>query len=477
MFVKSIQGTQYSYDLRRNRICRDEAGRPGDANDEVATTGRMLMPFDTEMLKKVSEKSIAYLSITITEVCNMRCKYCTYSGGFEGHRVHSGRSMSLENGMKILDWFYRHSENVNPVRLGFYGGEVLSNLQVLKGLTEYAKNKFGDKLKEVFFTTNGTLLTKDVIEWIAQNPKLKVSITLNGSSETHDRNRILASGSPSHRLILANIESLARRMGDSFPSQISFLANYKDFRERREILSYFDDNEILRVSSVLCTPIDYPPDMLEGRERSLEKEDDDLFRRQEEELAIRKLPNDTFETYGRRLAAAGIKPDVLVKYHARHEGIADKLYFQGGCIPFANRMAVDLLGDLHFCEGTDYLSPIGNALRDEVYVDALDRLQRIEQLLNDGLECRKCPAANFCELCFRDFLCKDGVKKPDEVRKACSTMKEKFMHDMKMYVSVREEFPEFLDSLVGDSHSEGVRNLIKEAVKRKEASEEIDKQE
>lgn len=467
MFFTSLRGNQYAYDLLRNKIYSVTAAHVTDLCLEEATKGVIKLPFDTEMLKRLATEDVSYLSITITEVCNMRCKYCTYSGGFEGHRRHTKQSMTYQEGTKVIDWLQRHSRKAKELRIGFYGGEVLTNFHVLQALTAYAQDKFGDRLKDVLFTTNGTLLNDNIVDWIAQNPILSVSVTLNGPAEIHDRNRVTAVGEQTHNEIYGRIEKLAVRLGKNFGKQVSFLANFKDFRERDAILRYFEQNEVLNKSSVICTPIEYPLSMSERIERDSTSVADNLFRLAQETAAIRKCSSDTIETFGARLAKAGIKPDMLIRFHKRQEGIADNLYFKGGCIPFANRLAVDLKGDLHFCEATDFLFPIGNVFRDEIYEESLDKLQQIEILMNGDLKCRNCPAVNFCAMCFRDFLDRDGVKQTIEIKDKCLEMRKKFMHDISIYVSILEEYPEFLDSLLPDQHNERTRTLIHDAIKRK----------
>jgi uncharacterized protein len=45
-----------------------------------------------------------HLSVNITERCNFRCRYCTYSGAYQDMRAHSDERMSRETLFAAIDW-------------------------------------------------------------------------------------------------------------------------------------------------------------------------------------------------------------------------------------------------------------------------------------------------------------------------------------------------------------------------------------
>ena len=44
----------------------------------------------------------------VTQNCNLRCKYCVYSGSYS-NRVHSNKRMSFETAKSAIDFLYAHS--------------------------------------------------------------------------------------------------------------------------------------------------------------------------------------------------------------------------------------------------------------------------------------------------------------------------------------------------------------------------------
>ena len=48
---------------------------------------------------------IKQLILQVTQECNLRCKYCVYSGEYKGFRKHSNHRMSFETAKKAIDFF------------------------------------------------------------------------------------------------------------------------------------------------------------------------------------------------------------------------------------------------------------------------------------------------------------------------------------------------------------------------------------
>ena len=109
---------------------------------------------------------MSHLMLGVTEICNMRCRYCVYGGYYKNERIHSNRIMAVETGKYAIDFFLQESGNRELI-LNFYGGEPFTNFPVIKAVFEYAERKFLSV--KSYITTNGTLLSRDIAEWFLQN--------------------------------------------------------------------------------------------------------------------------------------------------------------------------------------------------------------------------------------------------------------------------------------------------------------------
>ncbi len=49
------------------------------------------------------------LVLVVSEQCNLRCKYCTYSDTYESYREHTNNLMTFTVAKKAIDTFYKYN--------------------------------------------------------------------------------------------------------------------------------------------------------------------------------------------------------------------------------------------------------------------------------------------------------------------------------------------------------------------------------
>lgn len=96
-------------------------------------------------------RKINYLRISVTDLCNLRCKYCMPEKGIK--KIEHKEILTLEEIQKITEKFV--DTGVNKVRIT--GGEPLIRHNILKLVEGIGKM---DKVKDLAMTTNGTLLKR-----------------------------------------------------------------------------------------------------------------------------------------------------------------------------------------------------------------------------------------------------------------------------------------------------------------------------
>lgn len=115
-----------------------------------------------------------------TYECNMRCKHCFTSSGNK-----KNAELSLNEKKKIINQMV----DMGSYRISLAGGEPLTSKDFFT-FVEYARNKEID----VSFTTNGTLITKDVIDQLNNLQIRTVTVSLDGANE-EDNDIIRGKGS------------------------------------------------------------------------------------------------------------------------------------------------------------------------------------------------------------------------------------------------------------------------------------------
>jgi len=151
------------------------------------------------------------LVLQVTQNCNMRCSYCSFTYGDNVRsRSHNKRSMDHALAIKAIDFYYNHTKDAKRVNISFYGGEPLLEFELIKQLILYSLAKFEGK--DIYFniTTNAILLTPERLKFLASH-NTTLMVSLDGPKEIHDKSRKLAgTGDGSFDLIIRQLRALKR---------------------------------------------------------------------------------------------------------------------------------------------------------------------------------------------------------------------------------------------------------------------------
>ena len=199
---------------------------------ELAKNGQLFCEDCYEDFAKNWNKQsvVKALCLHIAHDCNLRCEYCfAGTGEYNGERG----IMSAETGKKAIDFVIANSGKRKNIELDFFGGEPLMNFEVVKAITEYAKEQ-GEKHGKNFrftITTNGVLLDEDKMNYINENMS-NVVLSIDGRKEVNDRVRTRVDGSGTYDSILPKFIDMAnRRNQDNYYVRGTFTAYNKDFAE------------------------------------------------------------------------------------------------------------------------------------------------------------------------------------------------------------------------------------------------------
>ena len=166
----------------------------------------------TKQVGNLLARKMDKITLQITQNCNLRCTYCIYSENLNlGQRSHSQNVMSFETAQKSLDFYRNHSIDSEQISIGFYGGEPLMEFELIKKIVRYSESIFEGRKIIYSVTTNATLLTDTIIEYLVEN-RFNVLVSLDGPKEIQNRNRKFPNGQGSFDIAISNIRKLSRRM-------------------------------------------------------------------------------------------------------------------------------------------------------------------------------------------------------------------------------------------------------------------------
>lgn len=165
-----------------------------------------------QFMDKIKTSPIKALCLHVAHDCNLRCSYCfAATGDFGGGR----KMMPLEVGIKAIDFLIEHSENRRNLEVDFFGGEPLMNFDMVKDVVTYArkKEKLHNKIFRFTMTTNGILLTDEIIEFLNKEMH-NVVLSIDGRKEINDKVRQRVDGSGCHDNIIEKYKKLVDSRGD-----------------------------------------------------------------------------------------------------------------------------------------------------------------------------------------------------------------------------------------------------------------------
>lgn len=235
---ETSQGNKYYYASIDNRIY------PGKVSVNIDATDVEFVLSESYLFNKVST-----FTIEVTQQCNLRCKYCCYSGEYDNRRTHTSVELSEDNTIKCIEFIGKNMDLTSPyITICFYGGEAL----LAKRKIEYMINSLQVNHPNVKFifsiSSNGILLNRQNIEWICNTPNLKIVVTIDGDKVMHDKNRVTCNGKGSFDIIMQNLNTFRDLYPELYLQKVEFISTVKSIRDIIRLNSFWMSNELLKRS-------------------------------------------------------------------------------------------------------------------------------------------------------------------------------------------------------------------------------------
>jgi uncharacterized protein len=138
-----------------------------------------------------------------------------------------------------IDLLIKESGTRPAVHVTFFGGETLLNFGLMKSTVAYAKQKCWEASKTVEFslTTNATLLTEEICEFLSDH-KIGVTVSIDGDQELNDKMRVFHDGRGSYNIIVPKIQMLLKRhRSNSIGARVTLSAGVSHVRRIYEHLT------------------------------------------------------------------------------------------------------------------------------------------------------------------------------------------------------------------------------------------------
>lgn len=390
--------------------------------------------FESEILKDLYQNNMGTVILQVTQNCNLRCEYCVYSGSYV-NRVHSNKRMSYDTAMKAIDFLASHSSNSDEISIGFYGGEPLLEIDLIKKAVLYSGKVFAEKKLSYNITTNATLLSLEIADFLVAN-EFNITISLDGPKSIHNKNRIFAgSNKGTFDIIMKNVEKI-RKKYPFYEKKISFNAVIdltQNVSCSNEFFLNYEAVKGLNVNGTFINPVSRKEEMLY---------DPSLYAISNYETfkvylyACNKKMFKNYEPtlYGSEIAS--IKQSMCERYIGK-SGDEEQISPGGQCLPGIQRFFVTVDGCFYPCERVDETSK-------ELCIGDLDNGMNISNALKilniaaeTGEQCKKCWCFKMCYQCIAKAE-EDGKIEPNARLKWCQQTRESVEETIKNYIVLKK---------------------------------------
>ncbi len=385
-------------------------------------------------LKTYLDRKVQKMTIQITQGCNLRCTYCVYSDTEnEKQRSHSSKHMSYDMAKQAVDFLLNHSIDCEKVNIGFYGGEPLLEFELIKKIVLYAEQVFVGKELDFSITSNGTLLTDEVIEFFIKH-NVQLMISIDGPPEIHNSSRKFAKdGSGSFEVILHNLEKLKLKYPDYIEkTSISMVVNPQN--DYSCINSLFVNYEIFKDMHPTPTIIDdtYSTEKTTFCDNFIEHRNYQVF------LAFLGKLGRIDKKHISPIAQQEVERlDTKIDRMHNYKSLPGKAAPSGPCIPGQLRLFINVDGVFYPCERvseTSNVMQIGN-LYDGFNYDKVADLLNIGSITTN--ECRNCWAFRHCSLCGK--YADGGDKFSGELKLThCNAIRQGLKRDLQNMILLKE---------------------------------------
>jgi len=358
----------------------------------------LLEPADPRLAQPgVCDSRLGHLVLSLTERCNLRCRYCLHGADLDWVRDHGVKSMSFETASRAVGYFLDRSDPDQPPVISFYGGEPLLEIDLIEKIVDVARAH--DRGREVTFAvdTNGVLLDDRAADLIARE-KMHLQVSLDGPREIHDRNRIGADGSATFDQVTEGIDWLLER-DPGAAGRLAFVATLAppvDLNAVADFFAKFPPYVSQGISAQPNVTVNFAN--LRGQDwPSAEGEPavNQLDRAQGEYIAaVRTGQRAQLSPVIRAL----FEPDLIRFHHRSRSLLGDRFSPGGNCLPGRRKLHVTADGRLQPCERTGDLLDLGD-LDSGIRPTEVRRLQEnFFEAVND--RCGSCFALRMCGVCF-----------------------------------------------------------------------------
>lgn len=319
-------------------------------------------------------QNLPQIVFEVTDACNLRCKYCGYAGLYEGYDQREDKFMSFDMAKSVLDYLFDIWKNnysrgaIQPVTIGFYGGEPLLNMGLIQNIVEYIEQQDCVGKKFIFNMTTNAMLLDRYADYLVEH-EFRLLISLDGDKEGQGY-RVDANGCNSFDRVITNVKLLQINHPEYFARFVMFNSVLHN-KNSVESIFHFIKNTFGKEPSI--SPLrnsGIRPDKVEEFNRTYRNYSESIESASNCELLKEELfiknpmtarvlhyihysSGNVYSSYNSLLINPKLQNSLTT----------------GTCTPFSKKMFVTVNGKILQCERINHEFALGKILENKVIID------------------------------------------------------------------------------------------------------------
>ncbi len=358
--------------------------------------------------------NLKQLVFEVTDLCNLRCKYCGFGNLYQAYNQREGRKLSFLKAKQIIDylillWREAYSPGTNyPVTISFYGGEPMINMLFIKETIDYLKQiqNIG-KCFNFSMTTNAMLLDKNMDYLVKNNFSLLISLDGNEYAHSYREDKF---GINSFEQVFRNVKKLQTKYPDYFSENVMFNSVLHDRNNADSIYRFIKGNfhKIPSISPLNNSGI-----------------------REEKVIEFKAMYQNPLQNIYHSNNCKSTEDEIFI-YNPRIYSLAKYIQHQSGnvfdnyndlllynsdydfpptgtCIPFSKKMFISATGEILPCERINHDFTFGKVYENHVELDFKKVAEQHNSFVFKFIsQCNRCAINRQCNQC---------VYQNDDIRK------------------------------------------------------------
>jgi len=219
ILYNSLSGTIIRFDSKHNNALNEILFKNKYDDSEICEkliVAKILIPSDFnefEYINKlrndmVNNNETLDILIYPTEACNLRCKYC-----WENFKKNNMERKTEESVIAFLE---KHVPKYKRLYIKWFGGEPLLNVAAIERIMKVSIKicRSNSVILSSSITTNGYLLTNDIVRRLIKHKIYEYQVTVDGLKEDHDKMRVMPNGEGSFDVIVKNLLTVKKEVAN-----------------------------------------------------------------------------------------------------------------------------------------------------------------------------------------------------------------------------------------------------------------------